>query len=367
MSNFSGSYLQDDVNVLLKPIDMEDTPVEEKEHLIQVEKRHYSEMITRESLPSEQYLKLFHQIFAQNHHRLAVDLIILALKICQRKQGEITLISLARAGTPIGVLLKRILEQRFKRVCHHYSISIIRDRGLDANALQHIIEQHPDTDSFAFIDGWTGKGVINRELNKSVSDFNREFDTRISPDLYVLNDIAGVAAVTASFDDYLIPSSLLNSTISGLISRSILNDDYIGEDDFHGCLFYEEFLEHDLSNWFVSETMRSVADAMQEAKQLFDNQHDHDNKDKVQKQSVEFMAQTQRHYGITNINLIKPGIGEATRVLLRRMPDLVILKDLKAEETRHLLMLGKEKQVPVVENPDMPYQALSIIKDVTND
>lgn len=367
MSSFSGSYLAEDVKVLLKPIDIEDTPIKEKEHLIQVEKRHYSEMITRESLPSEQYLTLFHQIFAQNHHRLAIDLIILALKICQRKKNEITLISLARAGTPIGVLLKRILDRHFNRVCHHYSISIIRDRGIDANALQHILEQHPDTDSFVFIDGWTGKGVIAEELNKSIIDFNRKFHSNISSELYVLNDIAGVAAVTASFDDYLIPSSLLNSTISGLISRSILNEDYINEDDFHGCLYYKEFLQHDLSNWFIDKTMLAVVDTLNEATTLFKQQYDNERKQQVQQQSIEFIEQIKQTYQIKNINLIKPGIGEATRVLLRRVPDLVILKNMKAEETLHLVMLAQEKQVPLVEKTDMPYQALSIIKDVTND
>lgn len=367
MSVFSGSYYSGDVQVLLKPINIEDTPIAEKERLIQVEKRHYSEMITRESLPSDQYLKLFQHVFAQNKHRLAVDLIILALKICQRKQGEITLISLARAGTPVGVLLKRILQQYFNRVCHHYSISIIRGRGLDANALSHIAKQHPNLDSFTFIDGWTGKGVIAQELHKSVSEFNRIYQSTINSDLYVLNDIAGVAAVTASFDDYLIPSSLLNSTISGLISRSILHRDYINTGDFHGCLYYEEFLEHDLSNWFVTETMRSVADAVDMTIRNFNYPNDGFTKQDVQQRSIDFINRTKQHHGISDVNLIKPGIGEATRVLLRRVPDLVILKDIHAEETMHLMLLAEEKQVSILENPAMPYQALSIIKDMSND
>lgn len=367
MSIFSGSYLAGDVQILLKSINIKDTPILEKERLIQVEKRHYSEMITRESLPSEQYLTLFQSIFTQNKHRLAVDLIILALKICQCKQGEITLISLARAGTPIGVLLKRILQQYFNRSCHHYSISIIRDRGLDVNALRHIVTQHPNLDSFTFIDGWTGKGVITQELHNSVTDFNQQHHTSISSDLHVLNDIAGVAAVAASFDDYLIPSSLLNSTISGLISRSILHRDYINEGDFHGCLYYEEFLQHDLSNWFVTETLRSVADVAAITIKNFSGQNDSAIKWEVQQRSINFINQIKQDYGMSNINLIKPGIGEATRVLLRRVPDLVILKNLQAQETRHLVLLAEEKQVPLLEDPAMSYQALSIIKKVSHD
>ena len=367
MSVFSGSYLTEDVQVLLKPIEIDSTPVAEKEYLIQVEKKHYSEMITKESLPSPQYLQLFHTIFAQNHQRLAVDLITLALKICQQKPDKIVLISLARAGTPIGVLLKRILQQHFKRECQHYTISIIRDRGIDENALKHILECHPEQKSFTFIDGWTGKGVIAQELDKSITEFNQAHQTHINSDLYVLNDIAGVAAVTASFDDYLIPSSLLNSTVSGLISRSILNQEHIGAADFHGCVYYDEFLEHDLSRWFIDETMQSVVNEIIATKKAFESEQNQKEKQRVNQQSLEFIAQIKQKFKIKNVNLIKPGIGEATRVLLRRVPDLLILKQIAANETTHLVMLAQEKNITIIEEASMPYQAVAIIQELSHD
>ncbi len=34
-----------------------------------------------------------------------------------------------------------------------------------------------------------------------------------------------------------------------------------------------------------------------------------------------------QRYGIGDVNLIKPGIGEATRVLLRRVPRLLLLRE----------------------------------------
>lgn len=362
MPVFSGSYSTDDVHFLLKPITIKNTPLIEKEQLIQVGKRHYSEMITYESLPSAAYLELFQQLFTQNRSRFAIDLIHLALKICQRKHNEITLISLARAGTPIGVLLKHILQQQFNQVCHHYSISIIRDQGIDANALRYIVQRHRDLESFTFIDGWTGKGVITQELHKSIAEFNRQNQTNINSDLYVLTDIAAAAAVTASFDDYLIPSSLLNSTISGLISRSILNQDYLNNDDFHGCIYYEDFLEKDLSNWFIDATLLAVNELIDTAKLQFNQQNDHRIKPYLQQQSIDFISKIKYDYGISDVNLIKLGIGEATRVLLRRVPESVILKDLNANQTQHLRLLAKEKQVKVIENSKMPYQAVSIIK-----
>ncbi len=365
MGVFSGSYLPSDVEFLLKPISIHNTPLAEKESLIQSGKKHYSEMISQERLPSADYLQLFYKIFSQNKQRLALDLLKLARKIHQQKTQQITLISLARAGTPIGVLLKRILQHYFKRDCRHYSISIIRDRGIDTNALRYILNQQLPATSFTFVDGWTGKGVIAQELKHSIHAFNQHHNTAICADLYVLNDIAGVAAVTASFDDYLIPSSLLNATISGLISRSILNAAYLSKDDFHGCVYYRELTAYDISLWFINQIMATVAQVFNTA--FLSNAHEQEERELVQQRSQLFITQLKKKYHIQNINLIKPGIGEATRVLLRRIPDLLILKNKQAQETQHLAMLAMEKDIPIVENVTMPYQAVSIIAEIHHD
>ena len=167
---FTGSYTEQDVQFLLKVIEVPDTPIAEKERRIQQENRHYSEMLSRESLPSKQYIQLFHQAMQVNKQQMARDCYCLAEKIAQSRQGEIVLVSLARAGTPVGVVLKHCLEQHFQRQVSHYSISIIRDRGIDENALNYILKQHTDT-SLVFVDGWTGKGVIAQELQKSIQSW----------------------------------------------------------------------------------------------------------------------------------------------------------------------------------------------------
>ena len=361
MSIFSGSYLKEDVQFLLKPIDIASTALYEKELLIQSGKKHYSEMITKESLPSAAYLALFEQALFQNKQRMAKDLWQLAQKIHYQKKSEIVLCSLARAGTPIGVLLKRILQHYFKRDCVHYSISIIRDKGIDRNALHYILNNHAHAESLTFIDGWTGKGVINSELQKSISAFNCKYQTQICADLYVLNDIAGVAAHTVSHEDYLIPSSLLNATISGLISRSILNRDYLNETDFHGCFYYAAFEKEDLSVKFIDEIMQTLAENFAAFTQNSDLSIN--NQAARLKQSQQFIQYLKETYQINNVNLIKPGIGEATRVLLRRLPNLLIVKQLKSPATQHLVLLAKEKNVPIIENRSMPYQATAIITE----
>jgi hypothetical protein len=71
-------------------------------------------------------------------------------------------------------------------------------------------------------------------------------------------------------------------------------------------------------------------------------------------------------YGIADVNLIKPGIGEATRVLLRRVPRLLVLRQPGEPQVRHLEVLAEEKQVPVAIDPLLPYHAVSLIRSATD-
>jgi uracil phosphoribosyltransferase len=352
---FSGSYLEDDVEILLKVIDIDFTSIEEKENLIQSGKSHYSEMINQEYVPTQTYLNVFKQVYELNKTRFANDILTLAYNL--NKKDNIILVSLVRAGTPIGVLLKRVLKNIFNRRVKHYSISIIRDREIDNVALSYILEKHP-TSEVIFIDGWTGKGVIHRELKKFISKFNRQNNTKVNDDLYVISDIAGVSDFSVNNDDYLIPSSALNSTISGLVSRSILNEKYINEGDFHGCKYYPEYINSDLSLWFVDEIMKIIKHLEINKKNLVSKNSE------LNKKTNEFIQKIMKDYGINDINHIKPGIGESTRVLLRRMPYLVIVKDMYAKELEHIIHLAQERNVKIIVEKDLPYSVLTIIKNV---
>jgi len=363
----SGSYNSDDVLFLLKTIDMPVVGIEEKERLIQSGQRHYSEMISRETPPSSGYLQLFHEACNLNNSRFCADLIRMARRLAEVYGNEITLLSLVRAGTPIGVLLKRILEQYFLVKTHHYSISIIRDRGIDQNALRHVLmadKRSPDT--LVFIDGWTGKGVISSELSFWVDKFNKTEGCLLSSDLHVVADISGTAAYSATHDDYLIPSAIMNSIVSGLVSRSILNSDYIGIDDFHGCLYYREFESIDRSRYFVDDVMKFVPcllDDVLSEKPFVTTPED---KERLRQKSFDFLEKSRELYGIRDINQIKPGIGEATRVLLRRVPYLLVLRDENIPEVAHLRLLAAEKGVPLEINSSLPYNAAAFIATVAS-
>jgi hypothetical protein len=362
---FSGSYLPEDVTFLLKVIDIPTTDIRAKERLIQNGTRHYSEMISREYPPSAQYLELFHQACKQNNARFAANLVTLARNIAESTPGEITLVSLARAGTPVGVLLNRIIREYLHRDVSHYSISIIRDRGIDEIALRHILQNDGHTaSSIFFIDGWTGKGVIAQELATAITGFNQKLGTTISPALYVVADLSGTAGVAATSDDYLIPSSILNSVISGLISRSILNAEYIDTTDFHGCLYYQEFNDIDLSRNFVDAVMKEVQQLPQERWTEKCHVVSTDEQHELHKQSKAFINQMKEAYNISSIHHIKPGIGEATRVLLRRVPDRLLVRDAAAVEVAHLIQLADEKKIPCEEIPSLAYSASAIIHEM---
>ena len=50
-------------------------------------------------------------------------------------------------------------------------------------------------------------------------------------------------------------------------------------------------------------------------------------------------------FSINDINKIKPGVGETTRVLLRRLPDRILIKENANDKyVKHLLQLAKEKK-----------------------
>lgn len=358
---FSGSYEPGDVTFLLKVIDMPHLGIDEREWRIQSGQSHYSEMIGPESPPTEDYLDIFQASLKRNLKRLSVDLYKLAYLIAESRRGPIALVSIARSGTPVGVILGRIIRRHFNRQAIHYSISVIRDRGIDGNALNHILASH-EPSSVAFIDGWTGKGVIAGELNRSVTKYNHGAGVGLDPSLAVISDPAGVAGLAVGVDDWLIPTCLLNSVVSGLISRTILNPTFIGPGDYHGCLFYENLYPYDLSKTLTDTVMREV-EAEREGIDLTTVSNVPDGEKKAAaKASRAFIEKTKSRFGITDENHIKPGLGEATRVLLRRSPELLMVKDLNDPDLEHAFHLAQEKKIPVEPVPDLPYRAAAIIK-----
>jgi hypothetical protein len=210
-----GSYNPCDVKFLLKEIS---GMVKEKENL-EREKAiqsgtHYSEMLPVEYKPSKEYIDLFHSSLKESALKLAYATSVVSHKILNNRGEDIVLVSLARAGTPIGILIKRYIKQKFGMDLPHYSISIIRGKGIDENAVKYILSKHEGKE-IQFIDGWTGKGMITAVLNDSCRNFCDKYGVYLNPDLAVLADPGFCVNTFGTREDFLIPSACLNSTVSG--------------------------------------------------------------------------------------------------------------------------------------------------------
>ena len=80
--------------------------------------------------------------------------------------------------------------------------------------------------------------------------------------------------------------------------------------------------------------------------------------------SRQLLADVAERFGVRNPNHVKPGIGEATRVLLRRVPSHLLLRSEDGEDVRHLLELAERRAVPVLVDPELPYHAVALIRDL---
>lgn len=358
-ADFHGSYQSGDVQFLLKRVSLAPTDVATKERLIQSGRAHYSSMLSAEHPPSAAYLALFHGALERNAERLARDLAALAHALAAHRGREVVLASLARAGTPVGVLLVRALRA-LGIPSTHYSISIIRDRGIDAVALDYILERHSAAD-VVFVDGWTGKGSIAAELEGSIATYNQTRGTRLEPKLAVVVDLAGVADIAATSEDYLVPSSVLNAVVSGLVSRTLFDEGLVLSGEFHACVYYEALAPHDLSRHFVDFLFPKVAAHLATARAV---DWAAEKRAALRRASEAFLARMALEFGVANRHRIKPGIGESTRALLRRVPDRLLVADATAQDLLHLVLLAEQKQVPVHHVSDLPYRATAIIREV---
>lgn len=348
-----GTYDPADVTILLKNITglVQPQGTKEREEKIQ-SGVHYSEMLPIEYKPSDKYMLAYEDALTRYSLITAKAVASLAEQIWAEKGCSATLVSLARAGTSIGVLLKRYIRWKYSVEIPHYTISIIRGRGIDQNAMKYILERH-SPNSIQFVDGWTGKGAIQRELKNAVTCF-----PGVDPGLAVLSDPARIAGKCGTHDDFLIASSCLNSTVSGLLSRTFLRSDIIGKDDFHGAAFYKELEDQDLTYQFIGAIEKHFEET------LYLPQHEPAVSCKSAKQEVEEICQ---RYRIHDVNLVKPSIGECTRVLLRRIPWKVLVHSLTDEgHLGHIYQLAREKNVELVEYPLENYRACGLIKELAD-
>ncbi|MFE7166034.1 phosphoribosyltransferase [Streptomyces sp. NPDC057616] len=355
------SYAPEEVGWLLQ--DLSDVtleaPTEEREEAIQSGGAHYAESLPVEYQPSEQYQELYHAALETTAVRLAQAVGAVTEIVLAERSPRPVLVSLARAGTPVGVLMRRWAQFRHGLDLPHYAVSIVRGRGIDANALRWLAAHHDPAD-VVFVDGWTGKGAITRELAAAIEEFEASDGvTGFDPEIAVLADPGSCVRTYGTREDFLIPSACLNSTVSGLISRTVLRADLVGPYDFHGAKFYRELAGADVSVGFldaVAARFPEVADAVgAQAKELLSGDRT---------PTWEGWAAVERiseEYGIHDVNLVKPGVGETTRVLLRRVPWKILARAGAGADLDHVRLLAGQRGVPVEEVGELPYTCVGLI------
>ncbi|MFI6418198.1 phosphoribosyltransferase [Streptomyces sp. NPDC050842] len=357
------SYAPEEVGWLLQDLsDVElEAPTEEREEAIQSGGAHYAESLPVEYQPSARYQDLFHSALEGSAARIARAVGTVTETVLAEHPGRTpVLVSLARAGTPVGVLMRRWAQARHGLDLPHYAVSIVRGRGIDANALRWLAAHHDPAD-VVFVDGWTGKGAITRELAQAVKEFEASADgvPGFDPEIAVLADPGSCVRTYGTREDFLIPSACLNSTVSGLISRTVLRSDLVGPNDFHGAKFYRELAGADVSGTFldaVAARFDEVAETVDvDVKELLaaDRTPTWEGWAAVERISEE--------YGIHDVNLVKPGVGETTRVLLRRVPWKILAKRGAGADLAHVRLLAEQRGVPVEEVDELPYTCVGLI------
>ncbi|MET9427085.1 phosphoribosyltransferase [Streptomyces sp. NPDC003036] len=349
------SYAPDEVGWLLQDLsDVElEAPTEEREEAIQSGGAHYAESLPVEYQPTPQYQELYRAALTTSAARIARAVGTVTETVLAERSPRPVLVSLARAGTPVGVLMRRWAHYRHGLDLPHYAVSIVRGRGIDANALRWLAAHHNPAD-VVFVDGWTGKGAITRELAEALSDF-----PGFEPEIAVLADPGSCVRTYGTREDFLIPSACLNSTVSGLISRTVLRADLVGPADYHGAKYYRDLAAADVSHDFldtVAARFEEVTDAV-----------DADVKELLATDRTPTWAgwaaveRISEKYGIHDVNLVKPGVGETTRVLLRRVPWKILAQRGAGADLDHVRLLAHQRGVPVEEVDGLPYTCVGLI------
>jgi len=351
------TFLAEDVTVLLKDISgrIEPSGLDERERRIQ-HGGNYAEMLPGEYEPGEAYIHLYEMALERFAPRTAEAAGIATNAVYARHGGKAVLVSLARAGTSTGIVMKWYARRKYGADWPHYTLSIIKGKGIDRNALGYILDRHAPGD-IQFVDGWTGKGAIAEELREAVRDY-----PGLCPDLAVLADPSRCADIAGSFEDFLIPSSCLNAVVSGLLSRTVLNEALIGKGDFHGAVFYEDLLPFDRTYQFID---RVAAHFNLEDRRTSPPEGAGRTRSISRGDCLEELGRIREDFSVPNLEFIKPGIGEATRVLLRRKPWKILVHRLDDEEyLGHLYQLAGEKGAEIEACPLSCYRACGIIRTV---
>jgi hypothetical protein len=321
-------------------------------------------VVPMEEPPSPRAMALFGELLAAGAGRVALLGCVLARRIAascaaeRRAGGEVVLASIARAGTPVGVILARLLRERYRTRCAHYSVSLVPGLGLDRAALAYITERHPPG-AVRFVDAWSGKGGIARVLTGELTTAGEALGVRVSTELALLSDPGQASSLAGTRTDVLVPSAVLNAPVSGGFSRSFVPEG-LGAGEFHAAIGYPELSSYDVSREFV-EAICAAAERIAEADVTAALAASSEAPCPPRASGWGFAEALAVEFDTPNmLNFVKPGLNETCRTLVARRPAVVLLDPDKPSPAQTAIReLATEAGVPL-RNRAMPYAAVGI-------
>lgn len=338
------SYNKEDVTLLIKDLTgkVEAVSLKERDRLV-AEGAFERSIMIKEYPASNEYLTVSWSIGNQYLGNVAYMVKVVAERIFRDKGNGLVLVSIIRAGIPVGILIKRYLKLKYGVDIPHYGVSLVK--GLDPNAMKYILERHP-ADSIQFIDGWTGKGTVTDELVESAKQYKG-----VDASLAVLCDPIHVAKYAGCYEDKAVTSAPFNACCTGLVSITIFNTEQVGENDFHGAVYLEELEPIDKSQEFINEVC-SRFDISPLPETVMDEKA---------KERIYEVSSVSEEIGVP-LKFLNPGINEAARAILRRDLDRLLVSDRYDKEVEVIVLLAKMKGVKVEEYPLNYYKAISVAK-----
>ena len=338
------SYNEKDVTMLIKDLTGIVTPVSLEEKDKRVAAGEFERSIMIEEYPMAQE---YEDIIVENFDRYipitAYAVVSLAEQLYRAKGKDLVLVSIIRAGIPIGILIKRYLKIKYNIDVAHYAVSLVK--GLDDNAMKYILSHHaPET--IQFIDGWTGKGTVTNELVESAKHY-----PGVDASLAVLSDVTGLAKYAGIREDVAIPSAPMNACATGLVSITIFNTPLVGPNDYHGAMYLENLEEHDHSIEFIDAITDYIENCIDEI----------DIRPVVNTGVHLECPEVAKDLG-KDMKKLNPGINEAARAILRRDLEELLVVSKEDPYVQVIMALAESKGVPVREYHLKTYKAISVAK-----
>ena len=354
-THLHGTLGDDNCIYLLKDLKGLKTPASPAEKREKLQKGIPGHLVLAEDPPvSAEENQLFMDLVEDNKKEIAKYVGILSESIYAHKGELPVLVSLARGGIAYGALCRRYFRKYYHADVPHYAISIVRNSGIDENALDYIVNKHGDI-PIQFVDGWTGSGFIGRQLKKYIALYNQKHSTQIDSTLAVLADTSHISQISGTREDILLPDCCLNATVCGLMSGIYAGEDVIGKEDFHGAVLFEQLQGTDFSRYYLE----SISSSLQKQECKTECVFDEYGKKMSEKLSVEL--------GISDKKKIRLGIGESTRAVFRSRISMILVKQPDDPKLKYLRRLSVDKNILIKEHDTGLYSCVAIIDDTNGD